>query len=130
MPTISATMCAVHDKSQPYAVPFRALVARDVRGLFVAGRCLSGDFWAHSSYRVTGNAVATGEAASVGSPGRDGLRTVAARAVLLGDRRPVGQAPADLLESCELGLERLGHGAAAAEAGGNSGECRHHEHGC
>jgi hypothetical protein len=43
---------------------------------------------------------------------------------------PVGQAPADLLESCELGLERLGHGTAAAEAGGNSGERRHHEHGC
>jgi hypothetical protein len=30
-------------------------------------RCLSGDFWAHSSYRVTGNAVATGEAAGVGA---------------------------------------------------------------
>src|SRR5215475_15846064 len=64
------------------------------------------------------------------SCGRDGLRTVAARAVLVGDRRPVGQAPADLVESCVLGLESLGHGTAAAEAGGNSGERRHHEHGC
>ena len=35
---ISATMRAVHDKSQPYDVPFCALVARDVRGLLVAGR--------------------------------------------------------------------------------------------
>jgi hypothetical protein len=58
------------------------------------------------------------------------LSPTTSRAVLLGDGRPVGQAPADLLESCELGLERLGHGTAAAEAGGNSGERRHHEHGC
>jgi hypothetical protein len=32
----SATMRAVHDKSQPYDVAFRALVARDVGGLLVA----------------------------------------------------------------------------------------------
>jgi hypothetical protein len=29
----------------------------------MAGRCISGDFIAHASYRVTGNAVAMGEAA-------------------------------------------------------------------
>ena len=29
----------------------------------MAGRCISGDFLAHSSYRVTGNAVPMGEAA-------------------------------------------------------------------
>jgi hypothetical protein len=29
----------------------------------LAGRCISGDFFAHASYRVTGNAVALGEAA-------------------------------------------------------------------
>jgi hypothetical protein len=28
-----------------------------------AGRCISGDFIAHSSYRVTGNSVALGETA-------------------------------------------------------------------
>jgi hypothetical protein len=39
------------------------LIARDVDGLLLAGRCISGDFFAHASYRVTGNAVATGEAA-------------------------------------------------------------------
>ena len=31
----------------------------------MAGRCISGDFLAHSSYRVTGNAVAMGQAAGV-----------------------------------------------------------------
>jgi succinate dehydrogenase/fumarate reductase flavoprotein subunit len=50
-------------KSQPYDIPLRALIAKDVDGLLMAGRCISGDFWAHGSYRVTGNAVAMGEAA-------------------------------------------------------------------
>lgn len=50
-------------KSKPFDVPLRALIAQDVDGLLMAGRCISGDFLAHSSYRVTGNAVAMGEAA-------------------------------------------------------------------
>lgn len=48
-----------------YDIPLRALIARDVKGLLLAGRCISGDFIAHSSYRVTGDAVATGQAAGV-----------------------------------------------------------------
>lgn len=50
-------------KMKPYDIPLRALIARDVDGLMMAGRCISGDFIAHASYRVTGNAVAIGEAA-------------------------------------------------------------------
>ena len=52
-------------KVQPYDIPLRALIAKDVDGLMMAGRCISGDFIAHASYRVTGNAVAMGEAAGV-----------------------------------------------------------------
>lgn len=52
-------------KSKPYDIPMRALIARDVDGLLLAGRCISGDFIAHSSYRVTGTAAATGQAAGV-----------------------------------------------------------------
>ncbi len=52
-------------KTKPYDIPLRALIARDVDGLMMAGRCISGDFIAHASYRVTGNAVAMGEAAGV-----------------------------------------------------------------
>jgi hypothetical protein len=52
-------------RARPYDIPLRALIARDVNGLLTAGRCISGDFIAHSSYRVTGNAVATGQAAGV-----------------------------------------------------------------
>ncbi|MCA9124473.1 MAG: FAD-dependent oxidoreductase [Planctomycetaceae bacterium] len=48
---------------KPYDIPYPALIAADVDGLLMAGRCISGDFIAHSSYRVTGNAVAMGEAA-------------------------------------------------------------------
>lgn len=48
---------------KPYDIPLRALIAKDVDGLMMAGRCISGDFIAHASYRVTGNAVAMGEAA-------------------------------------------------------------------
>lgn len=52
-------------KAKPYDIPLRALIAREVDGLMMAGRCISGDFLAHASYRVTGNAVAMGEAAGV-----------------------------------------------------------------
>jgi len=52
-------------KVKPYDIPLRALIAKDVDGLMMAGRCISGDFIAHASYRVTGNAVAMGEAAGV-----------------------------------------------------------------
>jgi hypothetical protein len=50
-------------RAKPYDIPYRALIARDVQGLLLAGRCISGDFYAHASYRVTGNAVPMGEAA-------------------------------------------------------------------
>jgi hypothetical protein len=53
------------DRTRPYGIPMRALIARDCDGLLLAGRCISGDFHAHSSYRVTGNATAIGEAAGV-----------------------------------------------------------------
>jgi hypothetical protein len=52
-------------RSQPYDIPLRALIARDIDGLLLAGRCISGDFMAHSSYRVTGNAVSMGQAAGL-----------------------------------------------------------------
>ncbi|HWL51860.1 MAG TPA: FAD-dependent oxidoreductase [Chthoniobacteraceae bacterium] len=48
---------------RPYDIPYGALVAAGVDALLMAGRCISGDFLAHSSYRVTGNAVPMGEAA-------------------------------------------------------------------
>ena len=52
-------------KVLPYDIPLRAMIAKDVDGLMMAGRCISGDFISHSSYRVTGNAVGMGEGAGV-----------------------------------------------------------------
>lgn len=48
---------------KPYDIPLRALIAADVKGLMMAGRCISGDFYAHASYRVIGGAMPMGEAA-------------------------------------------------------------------
>jgi hypothetical protein len=48
-----------------YDIPLRCLLPRDVEGLLTAGRCISGTHEAHSSYRVTPTAMATGQAAGV-----------------------------------------------------------------
>jgi hypothetical protein len=48
-----------------YDIPLRCLVPRDVEGVLVAGRCLSGSHEAHSSYRVMPIVMATGQAAGV-----------------------------------------------------------------
>ena len=50
-------------KVKAYDIPLRALISADVNNLLMAGRCISGDFYAHASYRVTGNAAVLGEAA-------------------------------------------------------------------
>jgi hypothetical protein len=52
-------------RSKPYDIPLRALIAKDIDSLLMAGRCISGDFISHSSYRVTGNAVSMGQAAGI-----------------------------------------------------------------
>lgn len=49
-------------KSKPYDIPMRALESADFSNLYMAGRCISGGFIPHASYRVTGNAAAMGEA--------------------------------------------------------------------
>ncbi len=50
-------------RGKPFDIPLRCLIAKDVTALLMAGRCISGDHYAHGSYRITGNASATGEAA-------------------------------------------------------------------
>lgn len=48
-----------------YDIPFRSLLPREVEGLLVAGRSLSGTHEAQSSYRVMPICMATGQAAGV-----------------------------------------------------------------
>lgn len=52
-------------RTLPYDIPLRACIARDVQGLLMAGRCVSGDFLAHASYRMTATAAALGQGAGV-----------------------------------------------------------------
>ena len=51
--------------SKPFEIPYGCLVPQDVEGLLLAGRCISGDHRAHASYRVTGTAMAIGQAAGL-----------------------------------------------------------------
>ncbi len=69
---------------RPYDIPLRALIAADVEGLMMAGRCISGDFVAHSSYRVSGDAAALGEAAGVAA-------AIAARSKIVPSRVPYAE---------------------------------------
>lgn len=50
-------------RSKPYQIPYRCLVPKVIDNLLVAGRCISGSYEAHASYRVTGDCVAMGQAA-------------------------------------------------------------------
>lgn len=48
---------------QPYDIPYRALLPAGVEGILTAGRCISGDHIAQSSYRIMSHCMAMGEAA-------------------------------------------------------------------
>lgn len=50
-------------KTKPYHIPYRCLVPLGSDNLLLAGRCISGDFYPFSSYRVMGNMAGVGEAA-------------------------------------------------------------------
>jgi glycine/D-amino acid oxidase-like deaminating enzyme len=50
---------------EAYDIPLRCLLPREVDGVIVAGRCISGTHEAHSSYRVMPVSMATGQAAGV-----------------------------------------------------------------
>ena len=47
----------------PYHIPYRCLLPLGCSNLLLAGRCISGDFYAHASYRVACDVIPTGEAA-------------------------------------------------------------------
>ena len=59
------TTDGVEVKKSGYDIPLDALQARDFSNLFMTGRCISGDFYSHASYRVMGNTLEMG--ASLGT---------------------------------------------------------------
>lgn len=93
-----------------YDIPYRALLARDIENLLVAGRCLSAEHAAHSSVRITPGCFATGQAAGVGAALAARLR-VAPRDV------PILTLQRTLLEQdVDLGPERTRQLASAASS--------------
>ncbi len=56
------TECARGFRSKPYNIPYRCLVPKASDNMLLAGRCISGDFYPFSSYRMMGNMMAVGEA--------------------------------------------------------------------
>lgn len=48
---------------KPYQIPYRCLILKDIQGMLVAGRCISGTHEAMDSYRVTRDCAAMGETA-------------------------------------------------------------------
>lgn len=52
-------------RARPYDVPLRSLIAADLDNMLLGGRCIGGDFYAHSTYRVLGNAIPIGEGAGI-----------------------------------------------------------------
>lgn len=51
------------EQVQPYDIPYGCLVPRDIDGLLLNGRCISGSHAAHASYRVQRIMLAVGAAA-------------------------------------------------------------------
>jgi hypothetical protein len=62
-PTGKGTVLRSVPAGDAYDIPLRSLLPRGVDNLLTAGRCISGTHEAHSSYRVTPTAMATGQAA-------------------------------------------------------------------
>lgn len=57
---------------RPFTIPMGSLIARDMENLFLVGRCISGDFLAHSAYRTVNTAMAMGEAAGIAAAALQG----------------------------------------------------------
>ena len=61
---------------KPFHIPYRCLVPLGSDNLLLAGRCISGDFYPFSAYRVIGNMAGVGEAAGYAAAvcAREGIR--------------------------------------------------------
>jgi hypothetical protein len=65
-----------YGRGESHAIPFRSLLPVGLKNVFVAGRCLSADHYAHGSLRVMPPCLVTGEAVGV------------AAGQIVGSRRP------------------------------------------
>ena len=74
-PTGPGTIMRRLPPGEAYDIPLRCLLPVGVEGLIVAGKCISGTYEAHSSFRAAPICVATGQAAGVCAAlaARDGI---------------------------------------------------------
>jgi len=76
----------------PYHIPYRCLLVKDIDNMLTAGKCISGDQIAQSSYRMIPTSAATGQAAGTASAicveqniGLRGINTVLLKTTLKKD---------------------------------------------
>jgi len=62
-----ATKYPRYEKGESHGIPLRSLLPVGLKNLFVAGRCISTDHYAHGSLRVMPPCLVTGEAVGVAS---------------------------------------------------------------
>ena len=62
------------DTERDYQIPLRSAICKGFDNLYMTGRCISGDFSAHGSYRVTGYAAVIGE--NVGKAAEKSLKKI------------------------------------------------------
>ncbi len=84
---------------EAYDIPLRSLIPQGVDGLILSGRCISGTHEAHSSYRATAIALATGQAAGVCAAISSKLRRPARRIPALLVQDELLSQGADLVKS-------------------------------
>lgn len=61
----NATTYPRYGKGESHGIPFRSLLPIGLKNVFVAGRCISTDHYAHGSLRVMPPCLVTGEAVGV-----------------------------------------------------------------
>lgn len=61
----NATTYPRYGKGESHGIPFRSLLPIGIKNVFVAGRCISTDHYAHGSLRVMPPCLVTGEAVGV-----------------------------------------------------------------
>ena len=63
--TSSAVIYTPRESTAPYSIPYRAIVAKDLDNVWMAGKNLSADRYAHGAVRVMPPSIAMGQAAGI-----------------------------------------------------------------
>ena len=98
-----------------YDIPYRSLVPKTVENLLVAGRCISSDHVAHSSTRIQGTCMLTGQAAGTAAAMARSLRGGVAEVDVVALQEALLQAGVQLFRRSGEAGKRVATVAAAAD---------------